>query len=372
LLDQLLAFARTRRADYVPGYLGELIAAARTTPLETLDLASQSLWTRSVSLALDTNRDAVLPHRQQLAAQITAAWKASLAGPHRVAPDITSTELHRRWAYLLGDLAADELPPLAAPLLASPVQEDRLTALLALRAQRTGWTPALRESQFRALAGISRMTGGAGLPATDKWLRDRTTETLTAAEQQALAAVLASASAPAEEPTVKNRPFVQKWTLDDLAAAINAPLSEADRKAALDRGRDLYREALCAKCHRVGLRGAAVGPDLSFVGRRFSRRDILESILAPSLSVSETYRLELIETADGRTHTGRIIPEGDYRKETIRLATDPLDATKEVLIDKKDIVDHQPQPLSPMPAGLLDTFTPAEIRDLLTYLEHGG
>jgi putative heme-binding domain-containing protein len=108
------------------------------------------------------------------------------------------------------------------------------------------------------------------------------------------------------------------------------------------------------------------------VGRRFSRRDILESILAPSLSVAETYRLELIETADGKTHTGRILPDPDYRKETLRLATDPLDASKVITIDKKDIVAHEQQPLSPMPAGLLDTFTPAEIRDLLTWLEHGG
>lgn len=370
--DRLLAFARARKPELVDGFLPAFVTMSNAAPLVSLDLASQSLWTRIVSLALDTNRDAVLPHRQILATQIAAAWKASLAGPHRVAPDITSPELHRRWAYLLGDLAADDLPPLAESLLSSPIQEDRLAGLLALRAQKTGWTTPLRERQFRALAGIPRMTGGAGLPATDKWLRDRTTETLTAAEQQALAAILASAAAPAEEPIVKNRPLVQKWTLEDLADALNSPLSDADRKAALDRGRDLYREAFCAKCHRVGLRGAAVGPDLSFVGRRFSRRDILESILAPSLSVSEAYRLELIETADGRTHTGRIIPEGDYRKETIRLATDPLDATKELLIDKKDIVDHQPQPLSPMPAGLLDTFTPAEIRDLLTYLEHGG
>lgn len=373
LLDQLLAFARTRRPDLVPGYLGELISATTKTPLQTLDLSSQAVWTRVVGLALDTNRDAVLPYGEQLAAQVVAAWKASLAGPRRVAPDLSSPELHRRWAYLLGDLNAAAFPALAvSTLLASPQQEDQLAALLALRGQTAGWTPELRRRQFESLAAVPRMVGGAGLPATDKWLRDRTSETLTTAERQTLAEVLAAATAPVEEPRVKNRPFVQKWTLDDLIPTVAEAPTAAEHKASLERGRDLYREALCAKCHRVGLRGAAVGPDLSFVGRRFSRRDILESILVPSLSVSETYRLELIETADGRTHTGRIIPEGDYRKETIRLATDPLDATKEVVIDKKDIVDHQQQPLSPMPAGLLDTFTPAEIRDLLTYLEHGG
>ncbi len=70
---------------------------------------------------------------------------------------------------------------------------------------------------------------------------------------------------------------------------------------------------------------------------------------------------------EGQTHTGRIIPEGDYRSEKIRLSLDPLDASKVVEIDQ-----HNSSPVSPMPSGLLDTLTLDEVRDLLAYLESGG
>jgi hypothetical protein len=85
--------------------------------------------------------------------------------------------------------------------------------------------------------------------------------------------------------------------------------------------------------------------------------------------VAENFRLETILAADGRVLTGRILSEGDYRSEKLILATDPLRPDLTVEIDKKDISEHKTTPTSPMPAGLLDTFSLAEIRDLLAYLE---
>ena len=79
-----------------------------------------------------------------------------------------------------------------------------------------------------------------------------------------------------------------------------------------------------------------------------------------------------ITTLSGQVHTGRIIPEGDYRSEKVRLSLDPLDASKVVEIDKKEIDQHNASPVSPMPSGLLDTLTLDEVRDLLAYLESGG
>jgi putative heme-binding domain-containing protein len=369
-LTRLMAAARWRDPTRVPELLDRLLAI--TPPLAEQNLSEQFVWTRVAGLALETARDTVLARKSDLVTHVVAAWKHDAAGPLRVAPEGTNAELRRRWAYLLGELAADELPALAAPLLlVSSVQEDQLAGLLATRTQRTGWSDTTRKQQLEALAAIPRMIGGAGLPPTEKWLREGILATLTDAERTTFATLL---NPQPETPLpTRPRPFVQKWTLADLARVVSTePDSNDARKAAIDRGRTVFHDAFCAKCHRVGLRGAAVGPDLSHVGRRFSRRDLLESIVEPSRSVAENFRLELIETTDGKTYSGRVIPEGDYRKETLRLALDPLDASKVVEIDKKEIVDHQLQPLSPMPAGLLDTFTLEEIADLLTYLEGGG
>ena len=359
-----LSLARRRQPSHVAG----LIAYLSEQRTADLSIADNLIWIRTCHLCLETSAEEVLKKRNLLIPQALAAWKALDTRPFSVAPEGTSIELRRRLAYLLGELGANELPKLAGEkLLSSGVQEDQIAGLLALRNQKSGWTSELRKQQFATINSIPLMIGGAGLPPLEKWLREESIKTLTDAEKAELGDLL-QPKPPEPEPLPPPRPLVQKWTLDALAALHTSDGPQGDT----ERGRILFRDALCSRCHRVGIRGAAVGPDLTFVGRRFSRRDMLESVLSPNLSVAEQYRQEAIETRSGQTHIGRIVPEGDYRKETLRLATDPLDVGKVVEIDKKEIVEHKSVPTSPMPSGLLDTFTIEEIRDLLAYLESGG
>jgi putative heme-binding domain-containing protein len=134
----------------------------------------------------------------------------------------------------------------------------------------------------------------------------------------------------------------------------------------------VFRDAQCARCHRVAARGPAVGPDLTHVGRRFSRRDLLESILLPSQVVAENYRNVQVATKDGRVLLGRVLSEGDYRSETLRIAADPLRPAEIVEVHKRDLEEYRISEISPMPAGLLDGFQAHEIVDLLVYLERGA
>ena len=370
-MTALMVIARARKPEAVRSILSMLLnieVHGQNIPIATHDLTSQFIWTRVANLCLEISRDQVLMQREKLIPDVVAVWKALDTRPFSVAPEGTSVELRRRLAYLLGELGADELPALVGPvLLASGVQEDQLAGLLALRNQKTGWTPALRRQQFETINSIPLMIGGAGLPPLEKWLREESIKTLSEAERTELAGLL-EPKPPVPEPLPPARPLVKKWTPEDLASLHGNENPKGDA----ERGRLLFREALCARCHRVGLRGAAVGPDLTFVSRRFSRKDVLESVLLPSKSVAENYRLETITTLSGQTHTGRIIPEGDYRSEKVRLSLDPLDASKVVEIDKKEIDQHNTSPVSPMPSGLLDTLTLDEVRDLLAYLESGG
>ena len=367
----LMAIARNRRAGDISSIITLMLNIEDHQgkfPLARLDFISQFIWVRIANLCLETSREEVLSQRDKLIPQVVTAWKALDTRPFSVAPEGTSVELRRRLAYLLGELGADELPALAGPvLLASGVQEDQLAGLLALRNQKTGWTPALRKQQFEAINSIPLMIGGAGLPPLEKWLREESIKTLSEAEKAELGELL-QPKPPVPEPLPPQRPFHKKWSPSDLALLHGNEGPQGDA----ERGRVLFREALCARCHRVGLRGAAVGPDLTHVSRRFSRKDVLESVLTPSLSVAENYRLEMITTLSGQTHTGRIIPEGDYRSEKVRLSLDPLDVSQVVEIDKKEIDQHNSSPVSPMPSGLLDTLTLEEVRDLLAYLESGG
>ena len=255
-----------------------------------------------------------------------------------------------------------------ASLLASEQQEDRLQALFALRMTRSGWTTELRRAYFSALNDGSRFLGGDGMPRFLSQIREQASATLAEDERLAMSDLLAAPAAAAEgDLQLPKRPLVKAWSIDDFAA----PLADSPPGDAA-RGETIFREALCVRCHRVGARGPAVGPDLTHVAGRFSRRDILESILTPDRVVAENYRNVQVLLTDGRVLVGRVLSEGDFRSETLRLAPDPLRPSQVTEINKREIDKYQLAETSPMPKGLLDSFTADEVFDLLEYLQTGA
>lgn len=134
-----------------------------------------------------------------------------------------------------------------------------------------------------------------------------------------------------------NRKVVRKWELNDLESA----LSQVSQGRSFERGRAMFRAAACIACHRMHHEGAAVGPDLTSLAARFSRRDILESILDPDKVVAEQYRRDVLETRDGKVITGMIIEGNDYRSPSLRLLSDPLSPGKVTTIIKKEIESHR-------------------------------
>ena len=129
------------------------------------------------------------------------------------------------------------------------------------------------------------------------------------------------------------------------------------------RGRSVYQQASCANCHVYQDQGqAGNGPDLNGLVQRFSQREIIESILHPSLVISDRYRSEVIQLEDGRVLTGIVSPLPNGRVAVIdsqALRTE---------IDKIDIQEMQKSPLSIMPAGLIDPLDAQQVVDLLAYL----
>ncbi|HXT60956.1 MAG TPA: hypothetical protein VN699_20115, partial [Pirellulales bacterium] len=170
-----------------------------------------------------------------------------------------------------------------------------------------------------------------------------------------------------DEPLPSPRPRVAVWTLKDLKPLADRDAPPGDAK----RGAAIFREALCSRCHRAGAIGPAVGPDLTYVARRFDRGDILEAIVEPSRSVAENYRNLIIVTDSGRVLVGRLAAMGDFRAEKLRLNVDPLHPGQVIEIDKKEVEERRLGDTSPMPQGLLDGFTREEIADLLAFLEDG-
>lgn len=162
----------------------------------------------------------------------------------------------------------------------------------------------------------------------------------------------------------KPRPFVKKWTMDDLLPQ----LEKASSGRNFERGKQAYADAQCAKCHRFTDYGGAVGPELTAVASRFDRRAILESIVEPSKVLSEQYQNVEINTLDGKTVTGRVV---DETADKLVVQPDPLDS-KRVEVKKDNVDSRKPSKLSPMPASLVDVLSQDDILDLVAYIESGG
>jgi putative heme-binding domain-containing protein len=129
-----------------------------------------------------------------------------------------------------------------------------------------------------------------------------------------------------------------------------------------ERGRAVFTKATCAACHDGG---GAIGPSLAGVGKRFSRDDLLTSILQPSRDVASRYRPTRIATKDEKVHIGMIVYEAvsgvilqTGPDTVVRIAGDQIESQK--LLDT-----------SLMPAGLLEKLSDQEIADLITYLRSG-
>ena len=125
-------------------------------------------------------------------------------------------------------------------------------------------------------------------------------------------------------------------------------------------------KAACSSCHRLGYAGGTTGPELTHVGKTRTERDILESILYPSLSFVRSYEPMLITTQDGKIINGVI--KDETSKEYV-VATGP---DQVIHLPHDDVEQLQPSTVSIMPAGLDKQLTPQELADLVAFLKVGA
>jgi putative heme-binding domain-containing protein len=164
------------------------------------------------------------------------------------------------------------------------------------------------------------------------------------------------------------RPFVRNWTMEDLAG----DLDQLDRGRSFENGQQLFKDASCAACHRMGGNGSRFGPDLTDVRRRLAEKPdpriaLLKEIVDPSAVIDPKFQIHVIATSDGRLVVGIIVAEDD---ETIQLSASPLQPANHS-IRRSEIEHDDVTKTSLMPTGLLTTLTKQEILDLLAYLESG-
>jgi len=267
-----------------------------------------------------------------------------------------------------------------ARVAAAATVEDQLYYLLRLRNSKTGWKIDDRKiylswfrrerSKDRHPAETLKWFEEGGRPYGDgasyknfiDHIRKDAIASLNDGERKELAGLVDPQKVVVTVPS--DRHFVKEWKTAELLPSIE----QAATGRSFERGKKAFEDSQCLACHKFGNDGGATGPDLTAVSSRFTRRDILESILEPSKVISDQYQNIVVSTKNGDDVVGRLVEETDR---TLVLITNPLTGDK-TEVRKRDVQSRQVSKLSAMPEGLVSILTRDEILDLLAYVESGG
>ncbi len=131
------------------------------------------------------------------------------------------------------------------------------------------------------------------------------------------------------------------------------------------RGREVFFRTgtnSCGGCHRVQGRGQWVGPDLSTIGVKYGRDELIRSILNPSAAIGYNFRSVVAAMADGRVITGLLVEETADRL-VLKTANG-----ERITLPINSIEERRTSDVSLMPEGLAQSLNERELVDLLVYL----
>jgi putative heme-binding domain-containing protein len=150
----------------------------------------------------------------------------------------------------------------------------------------------------------------------------------------------------------------------DRQKVIDELKSELAKSGNIENGKKMFLTH-CAKCHKHGSEGTAIGPDLTGFGVH-PKEELVIAILDPSRSVEGNFKLYRVTTADDRTILGILGAQTGTSVEII-----DADAKRHALA-KADIVTMKETDKSLMPEGFEKVMKPQELTDLLEFLLQKG
>jgi len=119
----------------------------------------------------------------------------------------------------------------------------------------------------------------------------------------------------------------------------------------------------CVRCHSAAGHGTAtIGPDLSGLASKYDRAEVIRSVLEPSSRIATGFQPVIVATHDGKVETGVVRAETDL---VLELADSEARITR---IPKQDIELRRTSDVSVMPAKPVETLSPVEFADLISFL----
>ena len=254
-------------------------------------------------------------------------------------------------------------------------QQSQIHYVYCLRAIKQGWTADQKRTLLAWFGEARHWRGGASFPGFINRLFESSLEFFDEQERRAAYAAIPEyapvddqallASLRRRDGHVQPNVFARKTGTNLYSEQEIFEYMMYDPMTTLatrEQGLEVFEQA-CARCHRLGGRGEDYGPDLSTIGNRFTRRDMLEAVLWPSREISDQYGSWRIETGDD-VYSAMILEE-DEESVTILLP----DLERPVSIPRAGIVDMRASDVSIMPEGLFDEFELRQTAGLFRLLQ---
>jgi putative heme-binding domain-containing protein len=128
------------------------------------------------------------------------------------------------------------------------------------------------------------------------------------------------------------------------------------------RGRQLVEgKGQCLTCHRIGGRGSLRGPDLSAIGSVRTAAALQQALVDPAAALLPTQRSVRIVTRNGTTMIARRLNEDTHSVQVIS-------AEGQLLSLQKDSLQEYSVLTEPLMPGYRDRLQPAELADIVAYL----
>lgn len=332
----------------------EMLEKLYSIPYERLTETQQILWLRVYGLIFMRLGEAGNEDAEQIRNRLEPQFPTLNAS--------INSELFKLLVYGESVEATEK----AVMLLSSaPTQEEQIDLAKTLRHQRLGWRPESRRIYFQWFLKAANYRGGASFTMFLENIQKDAVANLSPDEASELKSIIESPIQRSNPLNYTKRPVVKQWTVEDLVAMAGKSLKGRD----FERGSRMFGEANCFACHRFSEKGGAIGPDLTSVAGRFSRKDLIESIVHPNKQISDQYSATTFITLDGKVITGRV---ANLSGDNIMVQTNMLDPGNFTVIDTKMIDEQFPSKNSLMPEGLLDRLEEEEVLDLLAFLLSRG
>ena len=244
-----------------------------------------------------------------------------------------------------------------------PAQQIYLATVLS--SDKIGWTPEMREKYFKYFYNFLGLKGGNSYIG---YINSARKMALANAPKAQLAyydsisgkALLNQSGIHLANSETRAKGPGRNWTMEEAL-----PLVQNLAGSNLEQGKAMFTAANCSSCHSMHGEGGSVGPDLTQLGTRFSDKDILESIIDPSKTISDQYAATNFYLKNGSMVMGRLIRE-DNDKYYVSQNPFAPQMLREILM--KDVTSTKLSDVSIMLPGMINRLNPEELKDLMAYL----